>query len=362
MSARQKIALNEIRPATEPWRNAREAMMLLWRGKLLIIGAVTCSFLLASLGVVLYGLRYTSEAIVQVDFEARAKTESAKGQSSVPMDAIALIDSEARLIRSRAAAGAVVDGLHLDQDPNFIREPLILRALSGLRAAVGLPTARPSARDLAIAALMRRMIVTVEPRSYVIAITVTTSEPQQAATIANGVAEEYLSREKSRRLADERMTSERTLAELSSIYGARHPNYVLERERISRLQRTERTASSRGNEALNLFGDERFRPAEAVLIPSGPNVPLILGLAMTLTLASTIWVVLRLGSVHAVPRPLEPKVASMTVETTLFAFRKMGRPKLAFRRIAVVLALIGGALFLWGLVQASFSLFKSLAV
>jgi capsular polysaccharide biosynthesis protein len=362
MSARQKIALNEIRAATDSWQNAHEALKLLWRGKLLIIGAVTCSFLLASIGVVLYGLRYTSEAIVQVDFEARAKTESAKGQPSVPMDAIALIDSEARLIRSRAAAGAVVDGLHLDQDPYFIREPLVLRALSGLRAVVGLPTVRPSARDLAIAALMRRMIVTVEPRSYVIAIAVTTSEPQQAAIIANGVAEEYLSREKSRRLADERMTSERALADLSSVYGARHPNYVLERERISRLQRTEKTAFSKENETLSLFGDERFLPAEAVLIPSGPNVPLILGLVVTFTLASTIWIVLRLGSTHAVPRPFEPNVASTTVERTLFAVRKMARPRLAFRRIAVVLALIGGALFLWGLVQASSSLFKGLAV
>jgi capsular polysaccharide biosynthesis protein len=358
MSARQTVGREKLRPSTERRRNTHETLVTLWRGKLLIIVVFVVSLLLGSLGIVLYGLRYTSEAIIQVNFESKVKIDGAGGQPPVPMDATALIDSAAQLIRSRATAGAVVDRLRLDQDPYFAREPLSWRALSRLRALAGLPTATPSRRDLAVEALRRRVIVAVEPRTYVISISVTTNDPQEAAMIANSVAEEYLYEEKVNRLASSRATSERALAELSSVYGVRHPSYVLEKARIRQLQGVENAMKQ--DDAPALPSNERFLPAEAVLIPSSPNAPLVLGLTAGVAIASTVWIILRLGPVYFLRTSIAPtREPTATIKEPTRTPIGIARPRLTLHGIAIALALIGGILFLWSLIQASSSLFKS---
>jgi len=362
MSARQNVSWDEIRPSAQQQRSAHETLTILWRRRWLIAGALLLSLLVGAIGIVLYGLRYTSEAIIQVNFDSDARTESAVRQPTVPMDPIALIDSAARLIRSRAAVSAVVDRLQLDRDRYFARESLGWRALSELRSAAGLSMARPSTRDLAIDALTRRMIVSVEPRSYVISIAITTNDPQKSAAIANALAEEYLNGEKARRLADARAISEHALAELASTYGVRHPSYVLEEAKISRLQRLEKTAASDRAEAP-ASPDARFLPAEAILIPSGPNVQLVLGFVVSLALASVVWTSLRLGSGQPARAAVAPtKRPTTTAQATRSALRKVAGPRLTLRRIVIAIALVGGILFLWSLVQASSSLFKSLAI
>ncbi len=367
MSSRQKISWDEIFFPSASRQSAQATLMILWRGKFFIVGALILALLLGSIGIVLYGPRYTSEAILQPNFELQTTTDKASGQLSVPVDAMALIDGAARLIRSRATAAAVVDRFHLDRDPYFAHEPIGWRILSSLRAWFGLTMTRPSARDLAVNMLMRKIIVAVEPRSYVISIDVTTNDPQQSALLANSIAEEYLDSEKVKRLATARATSERTLGQLASVYGVRHPNYALEQARIAQLQELEKAviADRSLDEARAFLSNEPFVPAEAVLVPSGPNVLLVLGLTTGLALTLGVWLTLRLGWIRAAQPPMISAqgagTAATATDVTLSAFFSAVGPRLRWRLIAVALAVIGGLVFLWSVIHASFPLLRSLA-
>jgi uncharacterized protein involved in exopolysaccharide biosynthesis len=97
-------------------------------------------------------------------------------------------------------------------------------------------------------------------------------------------------------LADAQAAAERELAQLSSVYGVRHPNYVLGRARLENLQ-TRLSASRDGSsaeDAVKFVMGQWFVAAENVLVPSGPNIILILGLTVGAALVAGIWLALLL--------------------------------------------------------------------
>jgi hypothetical protein len=95
---------------------------------------------------------------------------------------------------------------------------------------------RTSQRDLAVNELMRKITVASEPRSYLISVTTTAGDPERAATLANTVASEYHRGQMLQQLADTTAAAEHELTQLSSVYGVRHPSYVLARTRLGTLQ------------------------------------------------------------------------------------------------------------------------------
>jgi uncharacterized protein involved in exopolysaccharide biosynthesis len=275
---------------------ARDTLWILWHRKLLIAAIVMAALLLASIALVLLGPRYTGEAMIQLNFIREEPAAVTKIQPIATVDAAALVDSAARVIRSRATASAVVARLDLDKDPAFAREPIFGRVLSGVRVVLGLGGTTPTPRDLAVNQLMRRVTVTNDPRSYLISVAITTGDPDRAATLANAVALEYLRGQMLQQLADAQAAAERELAQLSSVYGVRHPKYVLGRARLDNLQ-TRLSASRDGSsaeDAVKFVMGQWFVAAENVLVPSGPNIILILGLTVGAALVAGIWLALLL--------------------------------------------------------------------
>jgi capsular polysaccharide biosynthesis protein len=275
---------------------ARDTLGILWHQKLLIVGILLAALLFASIFLVLIGPRYTGEATIQLNFIREEPTTGAKTQSIATVDAVALIDSAARVIRSRATANAVVARLGLDKDPDFARESTLGRVLSGVGRALGLEGVTPTPRDLAANQLMRKVTVANEPRSYLISITATTRDPEQAATLANVVALEFLRGQMLQQLADTQAAAARELTQLSSVYGVRHPSYVLARTRLDALQ-DRLTALRDGppdDDTVKLVIGQSFVAAEKTFIPSGPPIILILGLTAGAALGVAIWLALRL--------------------------------------------------------------------
>jgi uncharacterized protein involved in exopolysaccharide biosynthesis len=215
---------------------ARDALLTLWHRRLPIAGLVIAALLLASIALVLTGPRYTSEAIIQLNFIREEPATGVKIQPIAAVDAVALVDSAARVIRSRATSGAVVARKGLDKDPDFAREPMLWRVLSAVRATLGLEGTPPTQRDLAVSQLMRMVTVTNDPRSYLISVAITSGDPERAANLANAIALEYLRGQLMQQLADSQAAIERDLAQLASIYGVRHPNYAIGRARLENLQ------------------------------------------------------------------------------------------------------------------------------
>jgi uncharacterized protein involved in exopolysaccharide biosynthesis len=189
-----------------------------------------------------------------------------------------------------------VDQLGLDKDPDFARESRSWRALSAARAVLDLHGAAPTPRDLAVNQLMRTVTVTNDPRSYVISVMVTTHDPERAARLVNAVAFEYLRGQVLRQVSEASAAAERELGELSSVYGRHHPSYLAGRAKLERLQlhlSALRGATPSEDVVKEVIG-QTFVPAEKVLVPSGPNIILILGLALCAALVVGIGLALLL--------------------------------------------------------------------
>jgi len=156
----------------------------------------------------------------------------------------------------------------------------------------------PSDHDLATDRLMRRMTVTNDLRSYLISIAITTGDPERAAGLANAVALEYLRTQLLQQATEAYAAAEREVAELSSVYGIYHPSYLSGWAKLERLQF--RVSALRGQtpdeDAVKLVIGQSFVAAENILIPSGPNILLILGLTVGAALVVGIWLALLLPS------------------------------------------------------------------
>src|SRR4051812_11368579 len=90
----------------------------------LIICILLVALSLASAVLVVIGPRYSAEAMIRLNFTREEPADGTKTQSIATVDAVALMDSAARAIRSRATVNAAVARLGLDKDPGFAREPI----------------------------------------------------------------------------------------------------------------------------------------------------------------------------------------------------------------------------------------------
>lgn len=268
----------------------RDTLRILWRGKWLIAATAAATVALAVIALALIEPRYTAQALLQLHFNRGELSSDAKGQPIAMLDAASLVDSELPLVRSRATAKAVVARLGLDEDSGFNHQSRLSRGLAAVRGALGLQQAMPSAEDLAVNELLRRVQVTREPRSYLISITAASADPEQAPKLANAFALEYLRSRGLNDLTEAEANAERELANISSIYGGRHPNYLQSRTRLEEARarlRALRVASA--EDLLMLAPGTSLLPAGKFLIPSGPDSKSILGLVVVAALAAGIW-------------------------------------------------------------------------
>lgn len=305
MTAQLKIKENEATLLRTYYEEvARDTLGILWHKKLLIVGILLAALLFASIFLVLIGPRYTSAATIHLNFTREERTTGTKIQPIASIDPVALVDGAIRGIRSRATASAVVARLGLDKDPEFARESIVWRVFSIMRTGLGLAAVEPSQRDLAVNELTRKITVTSETRSYLISVAATAGDPERAARLANAVALEYLRGQMLQQLADTQAVAEGELTELSSVYGVRHPSYVLARTRLDTLQ-NRLTALRNGppdDETVRFVTGQSFVAAEKTLFPSGPRIILILGLTAGTALGVGIWLALRLA-LRRQPRP-----------------------------------------------------------
>lgn len=299
MTAQPKIKENEATLLRAYYEGiARDTLEILWHQKLLIVGILLAALFFASIFLVLIGPRYSAEATIHLNFTREEPATGTKIQPIASIDAAALVDGALRVIRSRATASAVVARLGLDKDPEFAHGSNVWRVFSIVRAAFGLAAVEPpSRRDLAVNELMRRITVASGTRSYVISVATTAGDPERAARLANAVALEYLRGQMLQQLADTQAAAERELTQLSSVYGVRHPSYVLARTRLDALQ-DRLTALRDGppdDDTVRLVIGQSFVAAEKTFVPSGPPIILILGLTAGAALGLGIWLALRLA-------------------------------------------------------------------
>jgi capsular polysaccharide biosynthesis protein len=269
-----------------------DKLRILWRQKSLVAAVLGIALAALSVALVLIAPRYTGEAMIRLDFTRDEAVAGEKVQSTAAVDAAAVVDSAARIIRSRGTASAVVSALGLDNDPTYTRQSLPARALSSVWSVFGVPA--PTPRDLAVERLMRQITVTNDPRSYLITVAVTASDPERAARLANWVASEYLRGRLREQAIEAYAVAEREMTALSSVFGQRHPSYLNGSAKLGRLKAdlaaarevaTEEREAVAGQDMVRFAAGQSLLPAEAVMVPSGPNTMLLFALTILVALA-----------------------------------------------------------------------------
>jgi capsular polysaccharide biosynthesis protein len=273
-----------------------DALFVCWKQRLLVVRVFGAMLAVLLIALIFKAPQYTGEAVIQLDFVRNENIAGEKLQSTAAVDAAAIVDSSARIIRSRGTAGAVVAALALDNDPAYAKLSLSTWALSPIWWVLGQPASSP--RDIAISRLMRQIVVTNDPRSYLITVTVTASDPKRAARLANWVASEYLRGRLREQATGDHAAAEREVVGLSAVLGPRHPTYLnglAKRERLREALDSARNGIAADDREAVLSPDmirfaagQSLLPAEIVEAPSGPNVMLLVLLTMLAALAAGI--------------------------------------------------------------------------
>jgi succinoglycan biosynthesis transport protein ExoP len=193
--------------------------------------------------------RYTASAHVLIDDRAaRAADDSPALTSFIDTDAV--VNSQAEVIRSEQVGLTAVEHLRLAdtvsepvQDTSFLGAVLARLDPRRWLAPAASPVINRDARRLTALDMVRGgMKVRRVPRTYVLEIEFTSTSPEQAAQIANGIADAYL------------------LNQLESKYDATRRASGWLRERIGELRKQSREAD---------LAVERYRAENNLLATSG---------------------------------------------------------------------------------------------
>ena len=186
------------------------------RGRLLLVATVV----VITGGAFAYISRqaplFTTEALIHVKNRDAQVVQIQDVVDEMPADP-ATIESEIEFLTSRGFMRRIVEALNLVKDPEFNpalskdqAAPSFLETINPLRyipkewvaalrqlkdgASGAAPTLDPAARELSgvIDRFARQLSVAQDGRSYVIALSFTSQDPNKAADIANKMADEYL--------------------------------------------------------------------------------------------------------------------------------------------------------------------------
>lgn len=179
---------------------ARGMFRLLNRRKWQLLTVVVIVQSLVGLFLVQLTPQYRATALVMLDTRKTKVTNTADVLGGITAD-LGAIQTEMEVLRSANLLGRVADKLHLESDPEYGAPPPtpLQDLLSGIRETfVGwFPVANrketlDGRREKAVEQLGRSLLIQPRGRSYVIAASVDSTEPQKAKQIVDAVTDFYI--------------------------------------------------------------------------------------------------------------------------------------------------------------------------
>ncbi|GEP11606.1 GumC family protein [Methylobacterium gnaphalii] len=131
--------------------------------------------------------KYAAEALIQVEL-GRPGAQQAAQAVTATLEGSAIVESEARVLRSNFIAQRVVKDLGLEEDPDFAPRPSLLSRLLLRKDR----TDPEKVTERIAKELSRNLSVTNDSRAYLISVTYTSSDPERSARIANAFVDAYL--------------------------------------------------------------------------------------------------------------------------------------------------------------------------
>jgi exopolysaccharide transport family protein len=191
---------------TGPRVEIRELLRMFNRRKWHLIGVTALVCVLTGLVLVQLTPEYRASALVMLDTRKAKVTNTVDVLSGAMVD-VSAMQTELEVLRSGALLGRVVDKLHLDRDPEYgeVQVSPMRAALQDIRRSLTswMIQARPSnsstaqaaesgPRARAIAALTRRLVTSARGRSYVISLSIDSSDPAKAKRIVETITDLYI--------------------------------------------------------------------------------------------------------------------------------------------------------------------------
>ena len=109
----------------------------------------------------------------------------------IPPDSAA-VESQAEILKSEKIALAVIEKLHLTEDPDFVKPGRLADLFAKLVGSVPRPQSQSETTRRVAETFARRLDVKRVGLSYIIEVGFSASDPKRAAQIANAVADAYM--------------------------------------------------------------------------------------------------------------------------------------------------------------------------
>ena len=260
------------------------------RHKLLILATVAAALVLGAITTLSAPKRYTAEAYIREGFAASDSVGAAHATSNdrpIAYDASLLVETRSQLFQSLQLARQVVESLGLERLHPVVGQG---RIASWLQSALyGDATRSPEYQeDMAATKLMRSLSVKTEPRVYQIVLRYSAKDPELAAAITNAFMAAFVRTTSLQKLSGQRAAAQAALTESLATLGDKHPKVREARMRLASTDSLIKEQLSKSPDDILKSAGENITFAEASLIPSSPNPPLILGIALFLGLTSAI--------------------------------------------------------------------------
>jgi uncharacterized protein involved in exopolysaccharide biosynthesis len=261
---------------------ARATLSSIWQHKRLIASIVAAALILAALAIPIMPRKYSAEALVYPNLFVREQGTT-KVQALASVDAAALINSEARLIRSDAIVRAVVKRLELDRDTST--HSWVAWGLDSLKGWLFPEMRNHSPFDRAVATLRNKVSVVNDSRSYLVSISYSASTADEAARVVNAFATEYLRDKAIQSRQDGVTAAEVELGRELAVYGEKHPKVMQAAEGLQAARNSLKAAMSPedGGQDDVVTGDG-VKLAVPNRTPTSPKGFMILGLAFLMSL------------------------------------------------------------------------------
>jgi uncharacterized protein involved in exopolysaccharide biosynthesis len=262
----------------------------IWRRKLMIMVTVAAALVIGIALSIMMPKQYTGVAYLREGFGAEEaispddKTSTTSTGKIIALDASMLVETRSRLLQSQQLAQRVVHRLGGAQSVSGSPFSSWLRA-----QFYGDVTRTPEFREgMAVRKLLRGLSVTTEPRVYLIVLRYTAGDPERAALIANAFVVEFLQTIALQTLYQQRDAAERTLAVKRATLGEKHPKVVDAQMRLQAADALLNAQMGKTTEEIERAAGGNVTFAKADMVPSSPNPPSLIGLALLIGLGGGI--------------------------------------------------------------------------
>ena len=176
-----------------------ELPRILRRRLWLILSIVAASMFAAAVFLYVVPPRYTSEMPILVEGKGGTVLNLQATLADQPWDEASII-SQLTVIQSRKLAGRVVDALRLNEDPEFNKalrpENAFYRGVRQVAGFLNVPMSNPEPETLAqqriVDEFLKRLEALNVPRSRIVVLKFTSTQPETAATVLNALADQYV--------------------------------------------------------------------------------------------------------------------------------------------------------------------------